>query len=177
MTEKVDIANELNNFFVNQPKDLLHEHDLGSDPDPESIDPNSLSSESALNIPHITNKEVAEILVSIPPHKATGDDGISAKLLRIAVNSISNSLHRLINHCIVTATFPSKWKIAKVTPIFKGQGSKDEKCNYRPISVLPILSKVFERHICKSFYEHLKSNDMLHKLQSGFRNHIQQKRR
>ena len=56
-----------------------------------------------------------------------------------------------------------------MTPIFKGQGSKDEKCNYRPISVLPILSKVFEKHICKSFYEHLKSNDMLHKLQSGFR--------
>ena len=168
-TEKLDITNELNNFFVNQPKDLLHEHDLGSDRDPESIDPNSLSSESALNIPYITNKEVAEILVSIPPHKATGDDGISAKLLRIAANSISNSLRGLINHCIVTATFPCKWKIAKVTPIFKGQGSKDEKCNYRPISVLPIISKVFEKHICKSFYEHLKSNDMLHKLQSGFR--------
>ena len=100
LTEKLDVANEMNNFFVNQPKDLLHEHDLGRVPDPESIDPNSLSRESALNIPYITNKEVAELLVSIPPHKATGDDGISAKLLRIAANSISNSLRRLINHCI-----------------------------------------------------------------------------
>ena len=40
---------------------------------------------------------------------------------------------------------------------------------YRPFSVLPILSKVFENHICKSFYNHFKSNDMLHKLQFGFR--------
>ena len=54
-------------------------------------------------------------------------------------------------------------------PLFKGQGSTDEKCNVRLISVLPILSKVFEKHICKSFYKHFESNDMLHKLQSGFR--------
>lgn len=124
---------------------------------------------NALKIPHIAPKRVVEIFLSVPPHKATGDNGISAKLLKITASAISSPLCRLINHCLNKATFPSKWKVAKVTPIFKKQGSKDNINNNRPISVLPILSKVFEKHVCKSLYSHLKSYNKLHKLQSGFR--------
>ena len=81
--------------------------------------------------------------------------------------AIAYPLSRLINYCIDTLTFPSKWKIAKVTPVFKGQGSKDDKENYRPISVLPILSKTFEKYICEQLRGYL--HDHLYTLQSGFR--------
>ena len=68
-----------------------------------------------------------------------------------------------------TQIFPSKWKIAKVTPIFKKQGIRDEKTYCRPISVLPILSKLLEKHICEHLYDSCQERSLLHRLQSGFR--------
>ena len=65
--------------------------------------------------------------------------------------------------------FPSAWKVAKVTPVFKGNGSRSDGNNYRPISVLPVLSKLLERHICDHLCDFLTSNGILYKLQSGFR--------
>ena len=82
---------------------------------------------------------------------------------------ISESLSRIINHCITTGKFPTKWKVANVTPIYKDKGCKSEISNFRPILVLPVLSKVFERHNATSLRSHLKENDLLYGLQSGFR--------
>ena len=65
--------------------------------------------------------------------------------------------------------FPSAWKVAKVTLVFKGNGSRSDRNNYRPISVLPILSKLLEKHICDHLCDFLTSNGILYKLQSGFR--------
>ena len=64
--------------------------------------------------------------------------------------------------------FPTVWKEAKVTPLHRG-GSKSELNNYRPISVLPVLSKIFERHLHNSLFEFLSSSNLLYYLQSGFR--------
>ena len=102
-------------------------------------------------------------------YKATGNDGVSAKLLRIATPAIADSLCKLINFCIEKQTFPTKWKVGKVTPIYKGQGNRDDKNNYRPITVLPILSKLLEKHICDHLCDFLEENALLHRFQSGFR--------
>ena len=59
--------------------------------------------------------------------------------------------------------------MAKVIPVYKNQGNELDKQNYRPISILPILSKIYERHIHDSLYMHLLSNELLYGLQSGFR--------
>jgi len=91
----------------------------------------------SFDLPTITQRRVLELLLSIPTHKATGDDAISAKLLRIAAPAISPSLSKLLNLCLSTKTFPTAWKVAKVTPVFKGNG------------MLPILSKILEKHICE----------------------------
>ena len=99
-------------------------------------------------------------------HKATGADGLSTKILKMAAPAISSSLAKLINYCIDNGCFPSAWKLAKAIPIYKGKGSKLNMSNYRPISaVLPLLSKIFERHI---LYNHLKDNSLLYNLQSEF---------
>ena len=70
-------------------------------------------------------------------------------VLKIAAPGIASVLARLINHCIQKSNlkFPISWKTAKVTPVYKRQGEKSDKHNYRPISVLPILSKIYKRHI------------------------------
>ena len=108
----------------------------------------------------------------IPPlistNKPTGIDGLSARLVKIAAPAIAPSFTKLMNMCITTGVFPLAWKVARITPLHK-TGEKSDKNNYRPISVLPILSKVLERHIHNSIYLFLKDNNILYQFQSGFR--------
>ena len=172
IANKDDIAEILNCFFVDQQKHLTSQFGLNNDsstgarPPP----PPSLSQVSGtFNIPQISRDKVVNLLLSIPVYKATGNDGVSAKLLRSAAPAITDSLCKLINFCIDKQTFPTKWKVGKVTPIYKGQGNRDDKNNYRPIAVLPILSKLLEKHICDHLCDFLEENTLLHRFQSGFR--------
>ena len=73
-----------------------------------------------------------------------------------------------MNLSISTGSFPSTWKTAQVTPLFKN-GSREDTGNYRPISVVPILSKVLERHVAIALSDHLHSFDLMSNLQSAFR--------
>ena len=105
----------------------------------------------------------------MPANKATGADKLGPTVLKIAAPGVASVPARLINHCIQKSNFPIGWKTAKVTPVYKRQCEKSDKHNYRPISVLPILSKIYERHIYDSLYTYLSVNNLLYGLQSGFR--------
>ena len=105
----------------------------------------------------------------MPMQKATGVDGISTRIVKAATTAISSSLARLINCCIDNNCIQSAWKLAKVVAMYKGKGSKGDVCKYCPISVLPLLSKILEKHIYTALYSHLKENNLLYNLQSGFR--------
>ena len=118
--------------------------------------------------PAITPNQTRNLIEAIPSGKATGMDGVSARILKIAAPAIAPSLAKLINICIARGTFPTAWKEAKVTPIHK-QNSKSDKYNYRLISVLPVLSKIFERHLHNSLSAFLKDNHLLYLLHSAFR--------
>ena len=74
----------------------------------------------------------------------------------------------LINQSLFSSKFPTDWKLAKVIPIFKS-GSANDTNNYRPISVLPVLSKILERFVHSQFSNFLESNSLITKEQSGFR--------
>ena len=76
--------------------------------------------------------------------KATGLDNISAKIIRECANLISVSLCDLFNKSLLSGIFPSNWKCARVTPLFK-QGEASDLNNYRPISIISVIAKVFER--------------------------------
>ena len=126
ITNKGDIAETLNCFFVDQQKNLTsqigfnNDSSTGTRPPP----PPPLSQVSGtFNIPQISRDKVVNLLLSIPVYRATGNDGVSAKLLRIAAPTIADSLCKLINFCIEKQTFPTKWKVGKVTAIYKGQGN------------------------------------------------------
>ena len=76
--------------------------------------------------------------------KATGSDNIGARLLKLAAPFISDSLMYICNQSILNSTFPDKWKEGKVRPLYKN-GPKDDTNNYRPISILPVMSKMLEK--------------------------------
>ena len=74
----------------------------------------------------------------------------------------------MFNTSIETSQFPNLWKLARITPIFKG-GDRSDKSNYRPISILPVISRLFEKLIADQLYQYMNENDMFSSNQSGFR--------
>ena len=122
------------------------------------------------NIPPISHAFVFKFLSSLKSSKATctGLDGISVKYLKIVAPYITDSIVKLCNVSIAEGQFPDSWKIARVIPLFK-KGSYADVNNYRPIPILPVVSKIIETHIALSFYALLNNNNLLHRRQSGFR--------
>ena len=107
-------------------------------------------------------------MTGVKINKATGIDKISNKILKIAAPVIYKNLTDLFNLSITSGVFPSDWKIAKVSPLFKS-GDLNNANNYRPISVLPTIARVFERLIFDQLYTYVNDNTFLYTYQSGFR--------
>ena len=91
----------------------------------------------------VSSSQVYKFLNSLPVCKATGIDKISTKGLKLAVPVVSESLAQIFNKLLVSHVFPTKWKVAQVNALHK-RGSRNILDNYRPISILPIVGKVFE---------------------------------
>ena len=109
--------------------------------------------------------EVRDCLFILDPSKATGPDGISAHILIECSEQVAPSLCSLFNHSLRTGRFPSEWKSADVIPVHK-KNLLEPAENYRPISLLPIVSKVMERCVCNRLYSHVSQS--ITSLQHGF---------
>ena len=109
-----------------------------------------ISSSAVFSFGTISNKTVHDFLSKFPINKSTGLDNLSCRLLRDAAPIISQSLCDLFNKSLVLGVFPSDWKVAKVFPLHKGQ-SKSDPNNYRPISILSSVSKIFEKIVSLNF--------------------------
>ena len=128
-----------------------------------------MSKTDPLSIPHISESEIENANKLMLVYKATGADSLSSKIIKISAFAISSSLVGMKNHCKqYNSGFPLAWKLAKVIPVCKGKGSKSNMNNYRPISVLLLLSKIFEKHIHTGIYKHLNDNSLLYNSQSRF---------
>jgi len=88
--------------------------------------------------------------------------------LKEGANILTTPLTKICNLSITTSKFPNKCKQAKLKPLFK-KGSKTEPTNYRPISLLPIISKIIEKVIHEMTLNYLDKFNILYKYQSGFR--------
>ena len=111
---------------------------------------------------------VLKQLKCLKAKKATGLDGLPARLLKDSANVIADCVTHLINLSIETGAVPSDWKQAKVVPLFKS-GNKDDLDSYRPISILLILSKILEKAVFHQLHSYLSENSLLSPYQSGFR--------
>ena len=111
---------------------------------------------------------VFNLLRKIDEKKATGLDMIPSKLLKMAASIVAPSLTAIFTKSILTGIYPTEWKTARVTPVFK-KGVKSDLNNYRPISVIPVVSKVFEKIVYDQLYQYLNDNKLLSSCQSGFR--------
>ena len=151
-----EIAEVFNNFFTSIGPNLA------SKLSPSNIDPESYlqPTKTAFSLRAFSVTTACELLSQLDEKKAMGLDGVPCKLLKLASSIIGPSLTKIFNSCIETETFPDEWKIAKVTPIVK-KGPKSDLNNYRPIFVLPIVSKLFEKIIYHQLYDYQDKNKLL----------------
>jgi hypothetical protein len=116
------------------------------------------------------SSEVINVTHLLPNKKSAGFDEIPVTILKQTIDLLADPLSKIINLSLSKGIVPKLLKIAKVCPIYK-QGSKDEICNYRPISVLPSFSKVFEKIVFTRLNEYLLKMNIIIPNQYGFRAH------
>ena len=120
------------------------------------------------NFTDVEEDHILTLLLQINPSKAVGIDNLGGQFLRDGATELSRPVSQLINLSISSSIFPNQCKIAKLKPLYK-KGSAQETKNYRPISLLPLLSKIFEIVIHEQTQGYLDQHNILYKYQSGFR--------
>ena len=111
---------------------------------------------------------IEKLLSGINLSKAAGIDTISGRFLKDGASKLALPIMQLFNLSIYLSTLPDTCKVSKLKPLFK-KGSKTDPKNYRPISLLPLVSEIFERAVHDQLQGYLEENKILYKYQSGFR--------
>ena len=159
-----DIANVLNNHFVNIAKNLA-----------ENLDSTKLKftdfmgneNKSSMYLKLIELHEILEKLGKICVNKAKGYDEISPKIIKWATHLFAPILLIIFNKCIDLGCYPGCMKIGEVAPIFK-KGEKNEETNYRPITVLTQFNQIFEHLLMKRYLNFFEKFNIITKKQFGF---------
>lgn len=170
VTEVRDICEIFNAFFANVGSSLANEIPLKYriDPPITQVCGPAVCSAEMIDFTPVTTTEIGNIINNLSSNTSSGLDGISCKVVKCLKRVILNQLTICINKCLINGKFPDSLKIAKVTPVYKS-GSKSDTGNYRPISVLPIFSKIIEKVIYNRLEVFLTSNKLLFEKQYGFR--------
>ena len=157
--ECAEKAKIFNDFFSQQCKLIINNSEL------PTLD--SVTDKKIENVPVLGN-EIISLVRNLNPNKAMGPDGISGQMLLLCDNSVVLPLKIIFQNILKTSVYPDMWKCANVTPVHK-KGNKQLIKNYRPISLLPICGKFFEKIVFNTLYSYLNKNKLLTKNQSGFR--------
>ena len=167
LNDPTDIVEELNNDFASIGKSLATSI---SDDNNNDIFLNYLKNpcSSSIYLQSTSPQEVINLINSLKSNKAGAHDDILPYFLKISGHIIVLPFSLIINCCLTAGIFPSKLKLAKVVPVFK-KGPTDQLTNYRPISLLPSLCKVFERIICNRLLAFFTCMNTIAPTQYGFR--------
>ena len=174
MTKK--LQKQLNSFFENAVSSLKlnensfvinNEHKNIQDPTEKIIvkyqfhpsiliNKNKIENTNTFRFKLVMLSDIKNEINGLNPNKATTHNNIPPKILWQSAEVTGNTLQLLFNNAISNSEFPENLKLADVTPVFKKKDPLD-KTNYRPVSVLPPVSKIFERLMQKQINEHIKN--------------------
>ena len=167
-TDRLLIANTLNDYFAN----------IGPNLASSIIPPTSTFSDylkgshlNSIAIEDTTVMEVINVVNQFDSKSSTGIDDIPMTIIKSSITNIAYPLAQIVNHSLNTGCFPNILKTAKICPIFKS-GNKTDAQNYRPISLLPNFSKIFEKIMFNRITSYLDKNSILSSAQYGFRKNL-----
>ena len=162
----IPLAEHYNTFFASVGE--LNSKNITEHGDSSCRDYLSERIESSFEFRLVDSLYIKQIIKGIKTSRSNGHDGPSSELLKLISNDIAYSIKLIINQSPKSIIFPNQLKIAEVNPIHK----KDDKkiiTNYRPISVSPVVSKVFETVIHEQLGDYFLSNNLFSAQQYGFR--------
>ena len=163
-TDKVNIANAFNDFYINVGPNLARKISSNGSP----IDFLNEPLPDDISLERVEQDEVKQI-VSKLKSSSSGWDEIPSLVVKQTIDSTSEPLTHIFNLSLSTGVFPIEMKIAKVIPLFKS-GDTTSFSNYRPVSVLSVFSKILERLMYKRLLDFINHHNLLYDYQFGFRN-------
>ena len=162
----VDIQNS---YYIDKVK-TIRESMQNQDRDPLAVLKRTLQgNEASFTSQAVTPEQVDKIIRDLKNSKASGMDNLDTYILKLTRKIIVPSVCHILNLSLQTNKFPTKWKIAKVVPLYKGKGSKLDPKNYRPVAILPILSKVLERAMFQQLVTHMDTNNLFNPNHHAYR--------
>ena len=168
VTSPARIAGTMNSFFINKVR-LLRDRIPASAEDPlKKLKEAMFGKQCSLTLQPVTPEAVSKVIAGLKNSKSTGNDYIDTRIIKLAGQSILPAITHIINLSISHSKFPDIWKIAKVVPLLK-KGDPLEPKNYRPVALLPVLSKILERAIFNQLVQYLTNYDLLNPHHHGSR--------
>ena len=153
-------ANIFNNFFANQCS-LIDTNSV--------LPPDILATNLKLDSIGLDEAKILSLIRGLNTNKAHGWDEISIRMIKICDESLVKPLMKIFQFSLDCNIFPDTWKKANVVPVFKNKGDKSVVKNYRPVSLLPIFGKIFEKCLYDAIYRYFEENNLFSNCQSGFR--------
>lgn len=166
ITDKKEIADKFNEYFINIGPNLSKK--IQTSPGINVQDYLTGDYQSSMFLTPTDNEEIYKILMKINPTKSAGIDNFKWKIFKNCAREILTPLNHICNLSFSQGIFPSRLKTACVTPIFKAKDPSDFT-NYRPVSVLPLFSKLLERLYYNRTIKYLNKNSIIYESQYGFR--------
>ena len=150
INEKREISNTMNDYFCTIGNELAIKIDRS--PNPLLVGDYRINEgNKTMKFTKINEQHIRDAIGKIKTSKGFGNDNISRYFLKLALPYIIKSLAYLFNKPLEERVFPALWKTARIIPIFK-DGDKSAKENYRPTSVLPVVSRLFEKLVYNQIY-------------------------
>ena len=160
-----DIPDYVNDFFINVGTNLVSDNKVKRT---KKENPREISAGSQLVLEGVTHERILTLLKQINTNKSSGVQDLRASVLRDALQILSSQVCSLVNDSIQTKVFPQKLKEATVVPIPK-TGNPKQVNNYRPISLLPMPSKLIEKVVHEQIEDFMEEEGQLSDFQHGFR--------
>jgi exonuclease III len=162
------VCNILNDYFTNIASSFGSPDLLEQDPHPSltAIEENCGPTISGFKFTPVNEGTILKKLMNVDTKKATGHDKIAPKILKMSARIIAKPITALVNMCIQSGTFIHSLKLAQITPVYK-KGDILSKANYRPVSILPTLSKLFEGILADQLSSYM--DPIFNPMLSGFR--------
>ena len=166
LTDPQSISETLNNFFSEIGGKLANKFSDNNNSDFKKYLGAPVPDSMVLS--NTSQVEILEIIKSLKNTNSTGYDDFSTKFIKLAAPLIAPFLEKLFNLALSSGVYPDNLKIAKVIPIFK-KGDATSVNNYRPISILSPINKIFEKILYAKLMTYINNSNILYKYQFGFR--------
>ena len=169
VTSPVKMAELQNKYYIDKVRTIRQNMPAQKNDPLNSLRQRMHGKSQPFSLGPVSPDQIEKIISNLKNSKASGLDMVDTYILKLVKPCIVPAVCHIVNLSFQTCKFPSKWKIAKVIPLYKGKGCKLDPKSYRPVALLPILSKVLERSLFIQVMRHMESNKFLNPNHHAYR--------